>query len=412
MLQQPNIVFVFPDQLSARWVENAQVLTPHLDQFATESVVFTQAYSSSPVCTPYRACLLTGRYPSQTGVTDNGMALPEDARTVAHYLNDAGYATYYIGKWHLSGHPQRNRWVPPEKRGGFQHFIGWESHHVDHWHGLIWGNDPDALQTMRGHETDGLTDIVVEQLTQGLQQPFCLFVSYQAPHPPCSPPAAYHEMYTGQDLEVEPNADPSAYYYRPEWQADYGFQEFRERYFGEITHVDAAFGRVLQTLEDTGLTSNTVVVFTSDHGEMNGAHGLYGKGVMYDEAMRVPLFVRLPSQESARICQTPVSTVDFLPTLLMVAGVALPSDVEGVSLLPLLHGDAVADQPVFSEYGEFCCVLSDGWKLIADHQTLRPLELYQVLDDPFELSNALADQPEVVECLIRLLVDWRTRVSD
>ena len=113
-MNQPNLLYVFPDQLSARWVGcygHPVVQTPRIDAFAEASTLFTQAYSSSPVCTPYRGCLLTGHYPSQTGVTRNGMALPTDTETLAHRLNAAGYTTYYIGKWHLSGDPQQNRWA-------------------------------------------------------------------------------------------------------------------------------------------------------------------------------------------------------------------------------------------------------------------------------------------------------------
>ena len=124
-----------------------------------ESTIFERAVSTSPVCTPYRGCLLSGRYPSQTGIQQNGHAYPPDMPSLADHMRAAGYSTHYIGKWHLSGSPQENRWVSPEKRAGFQHFIGWESHHVDHYTGLIWRDDPSAPMDMPGHETDALTDI-------------------------------------------------------------------------------------------------------------------------------------------------------------------------------------------------------------------------------------------------------------
>jgi choline-sulfatase len=156
MTDRPNILFMFPDQLSARWLPcygNPVVYAPNLERFAAQSVQFNRAYTNSPLCTPYRACLFTGQYPSQTGVTENGMCLPFDQTTIAHHLNKAGYDTHYVGKWHLSGEPQENRWVPPKQRGGFQHFIGWESHHVDHNAGLIWYDDPDFAKELSGHET-------------------------------------------------------------------------------------------------------------------------------------------------------------------------------------------------------------------------------------------------------------------
>jgi choline-sulfatase len=367
-MKKPNILLVFPDQLGAGWLPvygNPIVRAPVLNSFARQSVVFEQAITSAPVCTPYRGCLLTGLYPSQTGVTDNGMALPPDATTLAHHLSNAGYETRYIGKWHLSGDPQGNRWVPPHQRGGFQHFTGWESHHVDHSAGLIWADNPDVAISLGAHETDGLAEIVIEQLA-AVQPPFCMVVSFQAPHPPCSPPDEFRAPYQNIDLMPEPNADRAAWYNQPEWNANYGVQEFRERYFGEITQIDAAFGRILQALDANGLADDTVVIFTSDHGEMAGAQGLFGKGVMYQEALHVPLMVRMPRQRVARRVAAPVSTVDFLPTLLDLAGCDPVHGAPGASFRPILEGAAGdARRAVFSEYRNRC-VVKDDWKLFTE----------------------------------------------
>lgn len=199
------MLFVLADQLGARWLPmygNSIVQTPHLSEFAEQSTIVDRAITTSPVCTPYRGCLLTGRYPSQTGVLENGQAFPDDETSLADRLNDGGSATHYLGKWHLSGAPQENRWVPPEARAGFQHFIGWESHHVNHFQGRIWGDDPAISEEMPGHETDALTDIALRQLEVAAEaeQPFFMMVSYQAPHPPCSPPEAYRSQYDNRDL--------------------------------------------------------------------------------------------------------------------------------------------------------------------------------------------------------------------
>ena len=167
MESAPNIIFVLADQLGARWLPiygHPSVSTPNLTTFASESTVIEHAITTSPVCTPYRGCLLSGLFPSQTGVLENGHSFPADLPSLADHLNEQGYATYYVGKWHLSGAPQENRWVPPDKRAGFQHFIGWESHHVDHYAGRIWSDDPDDAVEMPGHETDALTDIALRQL--------------------------------------------------------------------------------------------------------------------------------------------------------------------------------------------------------------------------------------------------------
>jgi arylsulfatase A-like enzyme len=410
---RPNILFVFPDQLGARWLPtygNPTVQTPHLDAFADQSTVFERAITSSPVCTPYRGCLLTGRYPSQTGVLENGQALPEDATTFAHLLNDVGYDTHYIGKWHLSGDPQKNRWIPPEQRGGFQNFIGWESHHVDHNQGLIWNDNPDEVIKLEGHETDGLTNIAVRQLKKASQSdnPFCIVVSYQAPHPPCSPPDKFSALYDELDVFPELNADKTAYYDRPEWSADYGVETFRRLYYGEISQIDEAFGRILETLDELNLSDNTLVIFTSDHGEMAGAHGLFGKGVMYEEALHVPLMIRIPDQPLHKRVSFPASTVNFLPTLLDYAGCEPYASVEGSSLRPYIEGYAENhDSVTFSEYHNFCATTSD-WKLFTDGRTLTASALYHIQDDPYELENRLNDPAcaDIQKYLIDELTNW------
>lgn len=410
---RPNILFVFPDQLGARWMPtygHPNVQTPHLDAFANQSTVFERAITSSPVCTPYRGCLLTGLYPSQTGVLENGQALAEDAITFAHFLNDTDYDTYYVGKWHLSGDPKENRQVPPQKRGGFQNFIGWESHHVDHYQGLIWDDNPHEAVELAGHETDGLTDIAIQQLQKisKVDNPFCMVVSYQAPHPPCSPPDEYLKPYQDVDLLAEPNVDKSAYYYRPEWNADYDAETFRQLYFGETTQIDFAFGRLLVTLDDLNLSENTLVIFTSDHGEMAGAHGLFGKGVMYEEALHIPLIIRHPRQSVARQSTYSASTVDFLPTMLDYAGCEPYPASEGASLRPYIEGHAdIQDTVAFSEYQNFC-VTNAEWKLFTDGRTLTSSALYHIKDDSYELQNRLNDPAcsEIQSHLTQELTNW------
>jgi len=392
---------------------NLIVQTPHLEAFANQSTVFKRAITSSPVCTPYRGCLFTGRYPSQTGVLENGQALPSDVKSFAHLLNDHGYDTHYIGKWHLSGDPQENRQVPPHQRGGFQHFIGWESHHVDHNKGLIWDDNPDEAIELAGHETDGLTDIAIKQLQVASQSEnlFCMVVSYQAPHPPCSPPEQFRALYDDGDVFGEPNADKTAYYNRPEWNADYDCETFRRLYYGEISHIDKAFGRILRALDELELSDNTLVIFTSDHGEMAGAHGLFGKGVMYEEALHIPLMIRYPNQTNARQSTYTASTVDFFPTLLDYAGCESCPDKEGNSLRPYIEGSNNQDSVTFSDYHNFCVTTAD-WKLFTNGRTLKLSALYHIKDDPYELQN-LIDEPayaDIQNQLTHELTNWYNHI--
>ena len=417
MPSRPNILFVLADQLGARWLPvcgNPIVRTPHLDRFAAESTVFERAITTSPVCTPYRGCLLSGRYPSQTGVLQNGQSYPANELSLADHLNAAGYETRYIGKWHLSGAPQENRWVPLNQRAGFQQFIGWESHHVDHFAGLIWRDDPDEPIEMPGHETDALTDIALDELTQAANDadPFFMLLSYQAPHPPCAPPPEFLEPYRKRNLFREANADAAAWYDMPNWNADYDAATFRQRYFGEISHLDAAFGRLLRGLDELKLRENTLVVFTSDHGEMAGAHGLFGKGVMFEESLHVPLIVRAPGQIAERRSSQLAATVDLMPTLLDYAGVYPQKATEGYSLRPQIErDDVINDRIAISEYQSFCAT-TQSWKLVTKDRTLLLAALYNIEDDPYELENRLHD-PDcagIRSALQSALTSWHNRV--
>ena len=414
----PNIVFVLADQLGARWLplySHRQVTTPNLEDFAAESAVFERAITTAPICTPYRGCLLSGKYPTQTGILENGQAYPAEFKSLADHLNDGGYQTYYVGKWHLSGAPQKNRWVRPDQRAGFQHFVGWESHHVDHHAGLIWADDPQAAFEMPGHETDSLTNIAIEQLEQAAvaDAPFFMLLSYQAPHPPCSPPAEFLAPYEHLDLVTEANVDRDAWFKHVAWQADYGAQRFRQLYFGEISQLDEAFGRLLRAMDRLGLRDNTLVVFTSDHGEMAGAQGKFGKGLMYEEALHIPLIVRAPDKPKALRISTPVSTIDIMPTLLDFAGCQVDEPLEGVSLRPAIDGDGdSADRVVISEYHDFCAT-TRHWKLITRGRTLAPDALYHLSSDPHELSNRIDDPAcaDIQAQLSQTLAAWRARVG-
>ncbi len=417
MDSSPNIVFVLADQLGARWLPmygHPVVSTPHLDSFAGQSTVFERAITTSPVCTPYRGCLLSGRYPSQTGVLENGQAFPSDLTSVADHLNHNGYETHYIGKWHLSGAPQENRWVAPHQRAGFQNFIGWESHHVNHYAGKIWADDPDAATEMPGHETDALTDIAIRQLEQAAQSnsPFFLMLSYQSPHPPCSPPMEYLEPYETRDLLLEPNTDRSAWFKHDAWNADYAVARFRQLYFGEISQLDAVFGRLLTALDRLGLCENTVVVFTSDHGEMAGAHGKFGKGVMQEEALHIPLIFRVPDQLTGQRTRFPAATIDLMPTLLDYADCQVGANAEGFSLRPKIEGEHdSADRIVISEYRSFCAT-TQHYKLITRGRTLEAAELHNIADDPYELDNRLGGPAcaDIQAELEQALASWYDRV--
>lgn len=348
------------------------------------------------------------------------MRIPDAENTIAEIMNTAGIYTAYVGKWHLSGKPAGNRWIPPGDRGSFTDFIGWESHHVDHWGGKIWADDPDDVIEMQGHESDALTDIACDKLEELslMDKRFCLFVAFQSPHSPCKPPTEYLAMYEGKNLSFSPSVPtPAPEYNRPEWGCSYDFRTFIDRYYGEVTHLDACVGRLLRRLDELGLAEDTAVVFTSDHGDMTGSHGLYSKGIMMEEAVRIPLIFKLPGQPS-RETDRLISTIDLMPTLLELMGLPPSERAEGVSHSKYLFGqDIKAVDSIILQHKDLCLIKGD-YKLISDLDAIKPTALYNLVNDPHEMINLIDDENhiEMIEKgLIKLkswLDDVRMRIGD
>jgi arylsulfatase A-like enzyme len=242
---------------------------------------------------------------------------------------------------------------------------------------------------MEGHETDALTAIAIDRMKQLAEgdAPFCLFVAYQAPHPPCTPPDNYLELYRDCSTLYRQNVPQTPPGYdKPGWKAVYPHEEFTRRYFGEISHLDAAVGRLLDALDAEGLADDTAVVFTSDHGEMAGSHGLYGKGIMKEESIHVPLIVRIPNREP-EITDRLFGTVDFYPTLLSLLGIDAGTEHRGVDQSSFwLSGSGVQRYAVFSEY-DTREVFDGRYKLVTDMAVEKILEFYDLSEDPYEREN-------------------------
>lgn len=402
------------------------VQTPHLDRLAKKGMRFTQAYTNSPLCTPYRGCLMTGRYPIQTGVLKNWDTLPEGIPTLAQSFESHGYATHYLGKWHLSGQIQGIQAVPKDKRGGYRDFKAWESGHAWHWEQEIFDNDQAEAIILKGHESDALTDMACEQLSQFSQtqqndattEPFFYTISYQAPHPICEAPEPYKSMYKADELTLPPTFQANARFAGyGHYKVDMDAKEWTERHYGEITHLDAALGRLFEHLESTGLADNTVIVFSSDHGDMAGCHGLFEKQVFYEMACHVPLIVYDPRVKTKHVeecntCDTLVSTVDIFPTLLDLAGAEIPSFCEGKSFRPQLCGESSPSDHdvIFFETVKGFALRKGPYKLSVTRDTGEAKQLFHLDSDPWECDNLL-DHPEHQEAKKSLLA-LLNRVKD
>ncbi|HPP54166.1 MAG TPA: sulfatase-like hydrolase/transferase, partial [Thermoguttaceae bacterium] len=344
---RPNVVFLLTDQWRAKatpWEGDPNVHTPNLDRLARQAIRFDRAISVCPVCTPYRAALLTGRVPTTTGMFMNDLYLPAEEITMAELFQQAGYRTAYIGKWHLDGHG-RQAYIPPERRQGFEFWMAAECDH-NYLKSHCYTGQSDQKRFWEGYDAYAQTKAAVEYLRQAARQgePFFLFVSYGPPHfPHHTAPPDCQALCPPEKIRFAPNVPP-------QMQTEKLRQE-AAGYYGHCAALDRCVGDIVKTLEETGLAERTILVFTSDHGEMLGSQGLppYRKQVPYDESVRVPLLVRWPALHGrqGRVVQTPISTVDLMPTLLALAGLPVPKTVEGEDLSHLLRdGPAEADRTV------------------------------------------------------------------
>lgn len=369
--KRPNILFVFPDQYRLQALGfrgDDPVYTPNLDAFAAESRVLTHAVSTRPVCSPYRAMLLTGQYPHQNGVVVNcnsntsalGNYLKESTVCLSDVLAEAGYSQGYIGKWHLDPpNPDHNAYTEgPRGSGG----VIWDTytppnrrHQFDFWHSYgccdrhfnphYWTTGAALHERIEPqewsvkHETDVAVDYIRNANGErDPAKPFSLVISHNPPHPPYQQvPPRYLERYEDMPLETLANrANFDAHTFRGEEAA----ARTMRQYFAAVTGVDEQFGRMLRALDEEGLRENTIVVFTADHGDMMGSHGRIGKDLWYAESFRVPFIVRWPGRLAEGEDDLLIGTPDLTPTLLGLTGEAgrIPDEVQGTNYAPALLG--------------------------------------------------------------------------
>lgn len=343
--ERPNLLIIYPDQWRADALGCAGdpvVQTPALDRLAREGLRFTHAFVANPVCTPSRGSFMTGRYPHSTGVTHNEAALPAAEVCFTESLAAAGYHTGYIGKWHLDGAAQPG-FVPPERRHGWQYWAAFNRGHR-YYDGVYFRDTPEELRAP-GFESEHQTDLAIGFLAEAAErreQPFCLLLAWGPPHTPLEPPERYRGAY-------DPARMPRPASVPPELVGRAGHE--RARYYGLIAALDDNVGRLLDALDRLDLANDTLVLFTSDHGDSLGEHGLFRKTIPYDEATRVPCIMRWPGHipaaaTTAAFCHS----VDIAPTLLALCGAEVPQQVQGHDLSSVvLTGGPGLRQEVYLE---------------------------------------------------------------
>jgi len=496
---QPNLLFIFTDQQRADTMAaygNHVIKTPHLNAFADQSFVFQNAYVSQPVCTPSRSTIMTGTYPHMNGCTSNNVALHRDAKTLPQMVT-ADYRTGYYGKWHLGNELRAqhgfDEWLTIEDlyRPHYRDAADLDQFSDYHQYLVEQGYEPD----IRGDDSPGIglgrrnddvesasTDRMVfsrpfaaklpaehtkaaflgrsvEQFVRDSaddERPFILYANFLEPHSPFMGPNdklhTRRELNEGPAFLKSPDEDAAAlhrvmadsYAKGSEDGEDLSkaasWRRLRAKYFGLVSLVDTAVGGILQALEDSGQAENTIVVFTSEHGEMMGDHRLLHKAVMYREAMRVPLLVRVPwLAEEGRVIEGSVSLVDLVPTILQLLGEEVPGHLQGDSRVPALWGDDdLAENDVVVQWNgsdgrpdiDFATevphdlyetvkaspwrsiITPDGWKL-----NLSPVdrcELFNLNSDPHEQVNVFEQpaQRDRVRDLVSRIRLWQERHKD
>ena len=428
-LRQPNVVFVFADQMRAQatsYAGNPNAHTPELDRLAEASVNFTHAVSGHPVCCPYRASLLTGQYPLTHSVYVNDVPLDKETTSLAQAFGSAGYDTAYIGKWHLYGSPdgaygRRHAFVPRESRQGFDYWKAFECSH-NYTDSFYHEGDDPTPKRWAGYDAMAQTEDACSYIRRhaGGEVPFLLMLSWGPPHDPYDMvPEEHKAKLRDRAIALRPNV--------PADQRQRAIETLRG-YYAHIAVLDDCIGMLLDTLDESGIAEDTIFAYTSDHGDMHGSHGLLTKHCPWDEAIRVPFLLRYPRRLGPRGRRSPllIDAPDIMPTLLGLVGLPIPESVQGRDLSPQLAGEAAPDHEMsafLSVPVSYGMLRTQGLPEYRGVRTSRhtyvrsirgPWLLYDNEQDPYQMDNLCgrSEHAALQDRLEGMLQEWLARLGD
>lgn len=465
---RPNLIFIFPDQMRSScqgFLGQEPVMTPNIDRFARQGLVLGQAVSNAPVSSPYRAMLMTGQYPVSNGVVTNctsragefGIELKETARCWTDVLDEKGYDLGYIGKWHLdaphepfipcsnnTGAIKWNEWTPPGRRHGFDFWYAYGTYD-QHLNPMYWMTDAprDSFRYVNQWGPEHEAGMAIRYIRneggkyRSKSKPFALVVSMNPPHMPYNQvPENYIRMYDAREAEIEAMFNHPAV---PDTSDQWGkyFRKHIKNQLAMVTGVDQQFGRILKALKKAGMEKNTIVIFTSDHGDCLGKHGMISKSNPYEESMHVPFIIRWTGRIKPGNDDLLFSVPDIYPTLLGLMGFEseIPASVEGRNFAGLLTGKTEADRPSSQLYfmtdgqllnppaGFKGAYLHSGERGIrTERYTLSIMRgpknqtttfLWDRQADPMQLDNIATGNPGIVKELVeKELIPWLTKIKD
>ena len=419
--KKPNLIYVFADQLrysSCGYAGDAHAQTPNIDKFASEGCNLRQTISSTPVCSPYRCSLMTGKYQSSTGMVINELRLSPEHECFGHALTKAGYQTAYIGKWHMWANSGvhalvKNGFVPPgQYRLGFDGL--WAAYNFNHhyFHSPYFLNNAEP-HIREQYEPTGQTDQAIRFLqdAKAKDEPFAMFLSWGPPHYPWgldNVDPEFEEKFRDVTIPTSPNYTTKQDPYADKWGTlppnyDKVVHDWMRTYYAQVASLDWNLGRLMKAIDEAGLAEDTIVIFTSDHGECFGSHGRQAKLIFYEEAARVPFLVRWPGKIPAKaVSDALVGTPDIMPTLLSMMDIPCPKTVEGVDLSSQFMGKGGKDHEAAHMQGMGPTAnWTDGseWRALRDHQYTYAIYhrdmselLFDNVEDPYQMKNLAGDR--------------------
>ena len=417
--KRPNLIYVFADQLGYKHCGYAgakKAHTPNIDKLASQGVNFHNAVSNMPVCAAYRASLFTGKYPTTTGMVINELRMNTNHECFGHVLTRAGYQTGYIGKWHLyanqlgNHNDPKNSYIPPgPDRLGFDgYWAAFNFHHI-YYNAYYHTDSPKKIPYPdNAYEPDAQTELAINYLrsTTKSDKPFAMFLSYGTPHDPWSDnnvPKKYRDIFKDVEFSNPPNYKDQNDKYADGWgrlspQNRKDLPLWRRNYYTMTANLDWNIGRLLDAVEKAGLDENTIIVFTSDHGEMFGAQGRRAKNIFYEEASRIPFLIRWPKNIPAGTrSDACLATGDILPTILSLMALPIPKDVEGMDLAHCALGKKGPEpKAAFLMNTGACAAWQNGheWRALRDkrytyakYRIDKSELLFDNVSDPYQMAN-------------------------
>lgn len=427
----PNILLIFADQMRGMDIGiagNVDVITPNIDRLAEEGLYFSKTYANTPVCTPSRGTLLTGLYPPSHLAITNDLPISTYVQGIGKILENAGYYVGYIGKWHLDGVP-RDRFTPPGlRRLGFDDFWAvWNCSH-NYFNAFYYKDTPEPI-SLGGYEPIGQTELTLEFIEESIREkrPFFLALSWGPPHDPYyMVPEDYRNQYKPNQLTLRPNVNLDIKRLLCPEDHSHSPRETIANYYAAISALDEQLGKILDFLKENKLREETIVIFTSDHGDMLWSQGMMKKEQPFEESINIPFIISWPGHIPVGISNALLGIVDITPSILGLIELKIPREMEGNDLSAVILGKKEAE-PTSVFLSEIVPVDEGYAQGIKEWRGIRTSKytyarwqdgegwiLYDDEEDPYQMVNLINSSRyrSIREGLERILQHWLKRTND